>query len=405
MLNFHENTSYLQSTFKKDKLLSVIAENVPYAILPVDINGKVIYWNRAAERIFGYTAKEIVGEPLTKIMPKGFELKIKGTKAAIKSPLGYGNFETIGIRKDGSKLPLEFSYSMLETKKGVLLVIIARDVRKQKEKERKIKGQMESLKGLLELTVKELKQAQAKLLQSERMAAIGELAGMVAHDLRNPLMGIAGAAYYLKTHAHSKLDDTERRMLKIIEENVAYSNKILSDLQDYSKEVKLELKETSVKALLKDGLSSLTVPSNIQVIDKTKDCHRLMADVNKMKRVFINIIKNAVEAMPKGGKLTVISKRKKDKIEISFSDTGIGIPPDVLAKVGKPLVTTKAKGMGFGLAICNRIIEAHKGKLSIESEPSKGTTVKIKLPIAQNSKSLNQVHILQAECMENSQFL
>ncbi|MEM3640596.1 MAG: PAS domain S-box protein [Candidatus Bathyarchaeia archaeon] len=206
MLNFHKNLGNPNHSLRDSKLFSRELKSAPYGIILVDIYGKIMFWNKAAERIFGYTAREIVGEFITKIMPKGFKFTVKEEKGITKSTTFHKTFETVGIRKDSSKFLLEFSYTLLNTKQGTFLAVIVRDITRQKEKEKEFKKQMGSLKGLLALTSEELKQAQAKLLQSERMAAIGEPAGMVARDLRNPLMGIAGAVYYLKTYTHSKLD-------------------------------------------------------------------------------------------------------------------------------------------------------------------------------------------------------
>jgi len=501
-----------------DEFYHFIVDGASDAIIPVDISGKIVFWNRAAEAIFGYAAQEIIGESVNKILPTGFKTDMKEPLLVRETYFGK-HFETVGIRKDGSELQLECSYSILGMKQGLFLTIIARDITERKKlqtelekttnwlrailenanegivvtdehgnivfankafseivgykekellglnfatflygnEERKIaeedtlrvkgkasrytmsiyrkNGEMriiqvsaspfwgedgkysgsvavimditereqmqqklqeysQQLEVLVEKRTRQLQEAQEQLLKSQRLAAIGELAGMVGHDLRNPLTGMVGAVYYLKTKSASKLDDKERRMLKIIEESIAYANKIVSDLQEYSKEISLELEEASVKAILKESLASVKIPDNIQVIDKTCRSHKIKVDVAKIKRVFTNIIKNAVDAMPEGGKLTVKSSKKQTCMEVTFTDTGVGIPEDVLAKIGKPLVTTKAKGMGFGLSICNRIMEAHRGKLSIKSEVGKGTTVKLTFPL---TRKREKVKLLAAE--------
>jgi len=495
-----------------DELYHFIIDCASDAIIPIDILGKIVFWNKAAETIFGYTAQEIIGKSINEILPAGFETRIGDALVKKETYVG-GNFETTGIRKDGSEFPVECSYSIWSIKQGIFLTIIARDVTERKklqaifeqknrqlqiiletanegiivtdeydnivfankafseivnykvneliglntftflnnegkkkvveenvlrikgktsryaipihrkngetrivqvsasplwgeggkysgsiaiitditereQMQRKLQEYSQQLEMLVEKRTKQLKDAQERLLRSQRLAAIGELAGMVAHDLRNPLMGIAGAVYYLKTKSASKLENTEIRMLKIIEENIAYANKIVSDLQEYSKEIRLEIEETRVKTLLKESLASVIIPDNIEVIDKTVGSHKIEVDVAKIKRVFINIIKNAIDAMPEGGKLEIKSRKDQTCTEIIFTDTGIGIPEDLLPKIGKPLVTTKAKGMGFGLAICNRIMEAHKGKLSIQSEVGKGTTVKLTFPIIKKKEKV-----------------
>jgi|GEM_PF-1392841 len=227
----------------------------------------------------------------------------------------------------------------------------------------------------------ELRDAQDKLLKSERLAAIGELAGMVGHDLRNPLTGIAGAAYYLKIKASSRLNEKENDMLATIESAVAYSNKIISDLLDYSREIRLEGAETDPKSLLQEALNRVEVPVGIAIANQTDFEPRVVVDKEKMQRVFINLIKNAFDAMPNGGVLTIKSEKTENQASISFIDTGPGMSKETLQKLWTPLFTTKAKGMGFGLPICKRIVEAHGGKICVESLIGKGTTFTIAIPV------------------------
>jgi signal transduction histidine kinase/putative methionine-R-sulfoxide reductase with GAF domain len=227
----------------------------------------------------------------------------------------------------------------------------------------------------------ELEEAQSRLLKSERLAAIGELAGMVGHDLRNPLTSVAGATYYLKTKCGREMNGKAKEMLEIIEKDIGYSNKIISDLLEYSREITLELSNSTPKALTSEALSLVEIPQNVELVDLTEDKPRIKVDVDKLKRAFVNITKNALEAMPKGGKLTIKSKKSNDHWEIAFSDTGTGITKSMLEKLWSPLFTTKPKGMGFGLPICKRIVEAHGGKVTVKSAVAKGTTFTISIPI------------------------
>lgn len=249
----------------------------------------------------------------------------------------------------------------------------------------------------LEERVKErtedLRKSEEKLFKSERLAAIGELAGMVGHDLRNPLTGIAGATYYLKTRSGPNMDKKSREMLEVIEKDVEYSNKIISDLLEYSREIRLEPKEKSSKLIIKEVLSSLKIPSNIQIRDKTSRNLKIKADMERMRRVFTNIVKNAFDAMPKGGTLTIKSEKTNDDVTFSFHDTGVGMSKTTKEKIWTPLFTTKAKGMGFGLPICKRIVEAHGGKISVESTLGKGTTFNVTIPLEPKSQGGENVWV------------
>jgi signal transduction histidine kinase len=133
--------------------------------------------------------------------------------------------------------------------------------------------------------------------------------------------------------------------------------------------------------MVEEALSSVEIPKSIQVVNKAKSPVKIKVDFEKMKRIFINLIRNAVEAMPNGGTLTVKSRKRGDKIEFTFSDTGVGMSEEVLKKLWTPLFTTKAKGMGFGLPVCKRFVEAHGGSIRAESTLGKGTTFTVTIPI------------------------
>jgi len=243
------------------------------------------------------------------------------------------------------------------------------------------KEYMEHLEEKVEERTKQLKDAQEKLIKSERLAAIGQVAAMVGHDLRNPLTGIKGAAYFLKKKLGLKMDEKAREMLELIEKDIEHSNEIITDLMEYSKEIRLELTETTPKSIVKETLSLVEVPKNVRVLDLTQSEPKVKMDVEKMKRVFDNLVKNAVDAMSNGGKLTITSRESDGNVEIAFADAGIGMTKEIMEKIWTPFFTTKARGMGLGLAICKRMIEAHGGKISVESTVGKGTTFTVTIPI------------------------
>ena len=259
------------------------------------------------------------------------------------------------------------------------------------------------LEEKVEERTKQLKEAQQQLVKSERLAAIGELAAMIGHDLRNPLTGIAGAAYYLEAKCSSKMDSKLKEMFKVIEKDVEYSNKIINDLLEYSREIKLDLNESNPRSMVKEALSAVKIPKRVEVADLTRDKPEMKVDTDKMKRVFVNIIKNAVDAMPKGGKLTIESRESNGDLEIVLSDTGVGMSEKTLRNIYRPLFTTKAKGMGFGLAICKRFVEAHGGKIHVRSTTGKGSTFTVTLPIQPCSEEREKVwanmpeHLLSAD--------
>jgi PAS domain S-box-containing protein len=232
--------------------------------------------------------------------------------------------------------------------------------------------------------VTERKRLEEELAKSQRLATIGELAAMVGHDLRNPLTGITGAAYYLKKKLGPKTNREEKEMLQLIEQEIEHSDKIINDLLEYSKEIRLELTQTDAKSITKDTLMSMEIPSGIRVVDSTKKQPTIELDIDKMRRVLVNLIRNAVDAMPRGGTLRITSREFNGNLELNIADTGVGMTKETMKELWNPLHTTKAKGIGLGLPIAKRLVEAHGGRMSVETKLGKGSTFIVTLPIKTN---------------------
>jgi signal transduction histidine kinase len=273
---------------------------------------------------------------------------------------------------------------VLNLTKAVMKITQEEDITKRiplsnKKSRKKDDDEISLLAKSINHMLEKIQEITANLNTAQRFAAIGELSVMIAHDLRNPLQGITIATNYLRRKKNASVEKTNR-MLDIIDADVEYCEKIVSDLLGYSKEIKIAPSKTNVKTLLAMALSHIKIPENVRVHDLTKDDAEFFVDKNKMVRVFDNLIKNAIEAMPNGGSLTITTKVSDKKMRISFVDTGKGIQKDNMEKMFTPLFTTKAKGMGFGLAIVKRIVEAHNGKIAVESLHNKGTGFTLELP-------------------------
>ncbi len=231
---------------------------------------------------------------------------------------------------------------------------------------------------------------QHRLKERERMATIGETSAMVGHDLRNPLQVV----YMLGSRLNKRIgvlrdvgvDDSELDELEYIEkklkEQTNYMNKIVSDLQDFSKNIKVVYEETDLEQVVVDVVGTLDVPENVEVsISLDEGLSSLQADSNLLKRVFTNLLTNGIQAMPEGGSLAVAGTVSDDVATVVISDTGIGVSEENIGKLFQPLFTTKAKGTGLGLAVCKRIVEAHGGEISFASEEGVGTSFTIKIPM------------------------
>jgi len=244
----------------------------------------------------------------------------------------------------------------------------------------------ENIDGMLDA----LNLYQHRLKERERMATIGETSAMVGHDLRNPLQVV----YLLGSRLGKKIgalrdggvDDSDLKDLEYIEEKLReqtnYMNKIVSDLQDFSKNIMVVYEDTDLEQVVVDIVGTLKIPENVEVSVRLDEGLRsVRADSNLFKRVFTNLLTNGIQAMPEGGSLTVTGTASDDEATIVVSDTGVGISEEDMSKLFQPLFTTKAKGTGFGLSVCKRIVEAHRGEISVESEEGVGTSFTIKIPM------------------------
>ena len=233
--------------------------------------------------------------------------------------------------------------------------------------------------------ITERKKLEAYLTDAQRLIAIGQTAAMVGHDLRNPLQAIATTVDLLRKQSGStptgekKLETKlgESDMLETIQDSVRYMDKIVSDLQSYAEPRILKLTQVNLSQLLNESILMAQVPSNIKVSVGVRENYVLADPV--MQRVFVNLLLNAIQAMPNGGELTVSTERQGKHVLIHFQDTGVGIPEENLPKVFDPLFTTKAKGQGLGLAVCKRLVDAHEGSISVESTVNKGSTFTVRL--------------------------
>jgi len=234
--------------------------------------------------------------------------------------------------------------------------------------------------------IRERKRMEEERLKLEKLAAIGEVATMVGHDLRNPLQSIEIAAYYLNNELPSlPIPKETKEMLKVISDSVNYADKIIRDLHDFSATKKFTLTKTNINAIIRETLSQVGTPENVKIVTKLSYLPKIRADKDMVRRVFLNLALNGIQAMEKGGTLEISTKKTKEFVEVAFKDTGIGIPKEDMRRIFTPFFTRKAKGMGVGLAICKRFVENHGGKIEVESEEGKGSTFTVKLPTLQDN--------------------
>jgi signal transduction histidine kinase len=286
------------------------------------------------------------------------------------------------IRPDGSIRTIHSQRMMKEVAKdGRLKVIVGvdQDVTEQRLAEEKVQQYSRHLEELVEKRTRQLK-------ETERLAAIGATAGMVGHDIRNPLQALAGDVFLIKTELaavpNNEAKQSINESLDCIEQGIMYINKIVADLQDYSRPLNPEFQEAALANLISDVIKTIVIPENIKLYLKIQSLPIISLELTFTRRALTNLINNAIQAMPNGGQLEIAAYQEKDFISIKVADTGVGIPDEVKPKLFTPMFTTKAKGQGLGLAVVKRLIEAQGGNISFESKVGTGTTFLVKLPIS-----------------------
>jgi two-component system, NtrC family, sensor kinase len=255
-----------------------------------------------------------------------------------------------------------------------------------------IRRLMEGLERQVEERTAALQAAQNQLIQSEKMASLGKLSASIAHEVNNPLAGIlTSTKLLLRTLHEGPIDERAHasftRSLHLVERETERCTAIVRNLLDFSRQREPTLKTVDVNACLEEALSLLRNQAAIQGIvieSHLAPVPAIQADFGQLRQAVMNVLLNACEAMPRGGTLTVSTRRATDgsMLEVEVRDTGVGIAPEHLSRIFDPFFTTKEKGTGLGLSVVYGVIERHGGKLAIQSELGKGTTMLIRLPIA-----------------------
>jgi PAS domain S-box-containing protein len=340
----------------EEKYRSLI-ENSHDAIFTVDTQGKFTFVNKNVKKFLGFTPDELIGRHFIETLP--LESKEKALRFFGKGMKGEaGHTYELAINKKGGGIAIgELSMTTLfDDGRVVGRLGIARDITEKKK-------------------------LQQKLLHSEKLASVGQLAAGVAHEINTPLTNISLTAEALKEEDCQGL---AAKKLESILEQVTIISKTVENLLDFSRLTEPETGDVDLSELLEKALDMLSVKlKNIEVKKKyTSDSIVVSGDPNQLLQVFVNIILNASQAMPHGGKLGIAVKRKKNFIEATISDTGPGIAEKDIPNIFDPFFTTKdiGKGTGLGLSIAHEIIEGHGGKITVHSRVGRGSTFTVKLP-------------------------
>lgn len=357
--------------------------SVPDLIAILDNQHKIIRANRAMAEALGTTPEQCVGLKCFRCVHRTDEPPdcCPHSKALLD-----GQEHTAEVHEEALSGDFLVSASPLKDDRGRMIgsVHVARNITERKQMEKKLEEYSRQLESLVAERTKQLR-------DSERLATIGATAGMVGHDIRNPLQAITCDLYLAGTELEScpdsKCKSSIKESLVGIEKNIEYINKIVADLQDFARPLKPNVSEINLEHIIDEALNKYSVPENI-IVKKhiAKEAQIVMADASYVKRILSNLINNAVQAMPSGGTLVVETYGERKDVTLTVTDTGVGIPEEVKEKLFTPLFTTKSKGQGFGLAVVKRMAEALGGTVTFESQTGKGTKFIVRLPKRKNSQ-------------------
>jgi PAS domain S-box-containing protein len=378
--NLEEEIAQRKKAEEKLVYSRLLLENISDAVIGTDPAFTITSWNNGAQATYGFTSKEAIGKQLGDVIETKY---ITGDAKQVRSQFlaeGVWRGEVIQKTKKGKELYIYSTVTLIKDNDGNTTAVVAinRDITERKKAEEKLKEYQQNLEKLVEERTKQLK-------DSERLAAIGATAGMVGHDIRNPLQAISSDVYLLKSELDSipegEAKENAAESLQGIEQNVDYINKIVQDLQDYARPLNPKIEETDLKAIIETFITKNGLPKNINVNLRISDeARKIRADSYYLNRILFNLVTNAIQAMPNGGKLTIEAHKEAKDTILAIKDTGVGIPKEIRDRMFTLMFTTKSKGQGFGLPVVKRMTESLGGTVTFESQEGKGTTFTVRLP-------------------------
>ena len=350
---------------RDDEQFRLVVESSPAGMVIVDARGRIVMVNAQVERWFGYDRQELLGQAIEVLVPERFrgrhpEDRERYMAHPAERPMGGAGVELFARRKDGSEFPVDISLHPIHTAEGAFV-----------------------LANIVDATERRRAEAQERRREAtERLAVLGQLAGGVAHEIRNPLGVIKNSLYYLRMLG-DRLQADGLECLDDIDRELHTAERIVSELLDYARDPRQHAEQFVAQEAIDQALGKSEIPTSVQVdqIVEAPDA-QVFADRDQIERVLLNLIRNAVQAMPSGGRLTIRSGLSEGAVLVEVIDTGIGLTTEEAARVFEPLYTKKAKGIGLGLAVSRRYAEQNGGRLDVTSAPAQGATFRLTLPLA-----------------------
>jgi two-component system sensor kinase FixL len=364
--------------------LQSILETIPDAMIVIDGRGIMQFFSSAAERQFGYTEQEAIGQNVSVLMPNPDRRRHDGYLARYQSTgerhiIGVGRIVT-GQRKDGTTFPMHLSIGEMESGGQPYFTGFVRDLTEYQQ------------------TQARLQELQSEIAHVSRLSAMGEMASALAHELNQPLAAISNYMKGSRRLLASSEDPNATKIATAMDraaEQALRAGQIIRRLRDFVARGESEKRVESLSKLIEEagalGLTGAREQGILLRFNLNPDCDLVLVDRVQIQQVLVNLFRNALEAMSDSDRRELIianSKAAEDMIEVEVSDTGHGFSDEVLTKLFQTFFTTKETGMGVGLSISRSIVEAHGGRISVERNSSGGATFRLTLPAASSSEGL-----------------
>ncbi len=370
-----------------ESLLNAIMDSAVDAIIVIDSHGTVQTVNPATQRLFGYAPEQVIGQNVKMLMPPPFREEHDSyignyLESGTAKIIGIGR-EVVGRRQDGSVFPIHLAVSQITIDDQILFAGIIRDISDLKRAEHKLAELNRYLEREVQDRTAELRDAQAELVRNEKLALLGQVSANISHEIRNPLNAAKTSAYYLM-NAKSPTESKIIEHLERIDRQIHMIDNVITALTDLAKLPDPRIAEIDLIELVQQTIDSVDLPPDIHVvIEKAPGLPPVRGDVNQIAMVIRNLVRNARDAMNQGGgQLTISFGKDGQHLSLSVADNGCGIAEADLARIMDPFFSTKARGMGLGLAIIQAILEKNDGRMDVQSHVGTGSNFQIFLPSA-----------------------
>jgi PAS domain S-box-containing protein len=362
---------HLKTKEVSDARFNAISEISPDGIMTANFFGIITYVNPSFCTLTGYAYEDFVGKHMIQIPT--LKQQDMGPFLNILKDIVAGKITTTSItfpyhRKDGTSGIGDAYASTLKVKNKRELIAIVKDITKQVELEKEREQYTTNLEHMVE-------EKTNQILDNEKMVTIAKVSSMIAHDLKGPLQTINNSVFLLKRNPENVL-----KYADFIELAVKQANELIDEFNTRGKRTPLKLEPVDLKKLVEESLLQVKTSENVIFSSEIKVSNKIMMDRSRILRVLNNLVKNAVEAMPNGGRLKLIGESVENQIILKVTDTGNGIPESRIDDIFRPFQSTKDKGMGLGLPYCKDTMEQHGGSISVSSVVGKGTTFTLSFP-------------------------